>query len=262
MPCTTHEGISQGVNGLIRRWKNLRWWAKGIVLAGGAAAMAACGFVGLTIYSQTQSNSTTYIAHWFNDRSIRPSLTTELSEPCPDAPFLLPSVGLIGLLWNDPAGPYNVLQRHSGIDIFGDGAEGTVPVVAAYDGYLTRLDNWVSAVIIQHDDPLQPGRKIWTYYTHMASGSGESYIVDDFPQGTQGAFVEQGTLIGFQGTYNGASVRPIGLHLHFSIVQSEDDGSFKNEGNARNTLDPTPYLGLNVNIADMPERPILCANRP
>ena len=72
--------------------------------------------------------------------------------------------------------PYNILRRHTGLDIFGDGAPGTVPVYAAYDGYLTRLPDWKSTVIIRHDDPLQPGRTIWTYYTHMASQDGEILV--------------------------------------------------------------------------------------
>ncbi len=243
---------------LYRRWRNSRWWVKGIVGGLSMAAMLGCGYLGLLVYSQFQSNSVSYIRRWFDDNSSRHELATVQSEPCSGAPFLLPSSGLIGLLWNDPAGPYTVLNRHSGLDIFGDGEPGTVPVYAAYEGYLTRLDNWVSAVIIQHDDPLQSERIIWTYYTHMASTDGESYIVDDFPSGTRGQWVEQGTLLGYQGEYNGGSIRPIGMHLHFSIVLSEPDGSFKNEAKASNTLDPSLYLGMSVNVDDMPERPITC----
>lgn len=240
------------------RWKRLRWWGKSLVVVLGLIGVFVCGFIALTIYSQFQSNSTGYIRRWFSDPSARDELKTVQRELCEGAPFLLPSDGLIGLLWRDPAGPYNVLRRHSGIDIFGDGKLGEVPVYAAYEGYLTRLDNWVSAVIIQHDDPLEPGRTIWTYYTHMASGDGESYILDDFPPGTRGAWVERGQLIGYQGEYNGSSVRPIGLHLHFSVVLSEDDGSFKNESNAGNTLDPSLYLGMPLNVDQLPTRPIQC----
>lgn len=243
---------------MLNRWRRLRWWAKGLILVFSAISTAVCGFVGLFFYSQTQSNSPIYIQRWFTDDGSRDELTTIQNEPCPEAPFLLPSSGLIGLLWNDPAGPYTILNRHSGIDIFGNGEPGTVPVYAAYDGYLTRQDNWVSAVIIQHDDPLNDGQKIWTYYAHMASGTGESYIVDAFPPGTTGVFVEQGTLLGYQGTYNGSSLRPIGMHLHFSIVESESDGSFKNETNASNTRDLSPYFGMAMNIAEKPDRPILC----
>jgi hypothetical protein len=163
----------------------------------------------------------------------------------------------MGLLWRDPALPYNVANRHAGIDIFGDGEPGTVPVVAAYEGYLSRLDGWVSSVIIRHEDPLQPGRTIWTYYTHMASRDGESYIVADFPPGTQDKWVEQGTPLGYQGVYSG-SLRPVGLHLHFSIVKSNPNGTFKNETNIDNTLDPSPYLGMPLNIDTRPERPIRC----
>lgn len=241
---------------MIKRFRRLPWWGKGIVGVVGAGLTVLCGFVGLSVYSQTQSNSVPHIRRWFNDRDARAELITV--EACEDAPFILPTPGFIGLLWNDPAGPYNLFRRHSGIDIFGDGEPGTIPVRAAYDGYLTRKSDWVSAVIIRHDDPLQGGRTIWTYYTHMASGDGESFIPDKFPPGTEGVFVKQGDIIGYQGQYNGPSVRPIGLHLHFSIVLSEQDGSFKNETDASNTLDPSPYFGLTVNIEDRPERPIRC----
>jgi murein DD-endopeptidase MepM/ murein hydrolase activator NlpD len=179
---------------------------------------------------------------------------------CPGAPFILPSDGLIGLLWNDPAGPYTILNTHTGLDIFGDGGPGSVPVYAAYDGYLSRLAGWRSSVIIRHDDPLLPGRIIWTYYTHMASRDGaQSFIVPDFPAGTAGVWVTQGTLLGYQGEYAGSSPAPIGLHLHFSIVLSDDDGAFLNEARLSSTLDPSPYLGMPLNIADWPQRPITCS---
>jgi murein DD-endopeptidase MepM/ murein hydrolase activator NlpD len=217
--------------------------------------------VGLRLYSRSQSNSPSAIELWFTNVNARPALATVRHQvACPGAPFILPSDGLIGLLWSDPAGPYTVLNTHTGVDIFGDGQPGEVPVYAAYDGYLTRLENWRATLIIRHDDPLQPGRTIWTYYTHMASEDGtESYIVPDFPEGTQGRWVTQGTRLGYQGEYAGEATRPVGLHLHFSIVQSEPDGSFKNEARLANTLDPSPYLGMPVAISDLPARPIDCA---
>jgi hypothetical protein len=46
-----------------------------------------------------------------------------------------------------------VINPHPGIDIFGNGAVGTVPVYAAYDGYLTREATWISAVVLPHADP-------------------------------------------------------------------------------------------------------------
>jgi hypothetical protein len=211
------------------------------------------------LYDKSQSNSPPSIWRWFRDPSSHAELATiRQGVACPGAPFILPSDGLIGLLWDDPAGPYTVVNPHSGIDIFGDGEPREVPVHAAYEGYLTRLPEWVSSVIIRHDDPLQPGRTIWTYYTHMASRDGaQSFIVDDFPAGSSEVWVEQGTLLGYQGEYAG-STGAIGLHVHFSVVLSDGDGAFRNEARIGNTLDPTPYLGMTLNIAALPQRPITC----
>jgi len=204
-------------------------------------------------------DSNNVIARWFTDPASRPALVTVMNRAaCPDAPFILPSDGFIGLLWGDPAAPYSAFNPHSGIDIFGDGAPGTVPVYAAYGGWLTRLDDWLSTVIIRHDDPLGTGRTIWTYYTHMAARSGsQSFISPEFPVGTLEQPVAQGTLLGYQGEYAGAGA-PIGLHLHFSIAQSDDAGSFRNEAQIANTLDPSPYLGMALTIGAAPARPIRC----
>lgn len=225
-----------------------------------------CIFIlgGLVTYfwfkTANQSESNFYIGRWLRDPSSHVVLNTEALSQCDDAPFLIPSEGFIGLLWNDSAPPYNIFNRHTGIDIFGAGEPGTVPVYAAYDGYLSRDENWLSSVIIRHEDPLVAGRTIWTYYTHMGSRFGrDSYIVSDFPRGTEEQFVEQGTLIGYQGEYAGQS-RWIAMHLHFSIVTSDDAGNFLNEAVMQNTLDPSPYFGLSLNYDDVGnERPVVCA---
>jgi peptidoglycan LD-endopeptidase LytH len=241
-------------------WRQLRWPWRGCLILVMVIFIGVCAFIILTIYSQTRSNSPQSIGNWFDNEESRSDMITR-REGCPGAPFLLPSEGFIGLLWRDPAGPYNVLRRHTGIDIFGDGEPGTVPVYAAYDGYLTRLDGWLSSVIIAHEDPLQSDRQIWTYYTHMASRDGtRSYIVADFPAGTGGKFVTKGTLLGYQGEYAGAGAPPIGMHLHMSIVTSEPDGTFRNEADLTNTLDPSLYFGLALNIDNLPTRPIRCNN--
>ncbi|NWG17951.1 MAG: hypothetical protein HXY41_15085 [Chloroflexi bacterium] len=232
-----------------------------LLLAVGLSLVVAAGtYFGLKFYSGGHSNSLHPIRRWFTEPAARAELTTAMrQQTCPGAPFILPSDGLIGLLWNDPAGPYTVLNTHSGLDIFGDGAPGEVPVYAAYDGYLSRLPDWKASVIIRHDDPLQPGRTIWTYYTHMASRDGaRSFIAADFPPGASEIPVEQGRLLGFQGEYAGNSPAPVGLHLHFSIVLADASGAFLNEARIGNTLDPSPYLGMPLNIAGLPERPIGC----
>lgn len=221
--------------------------------------LAGMIYLGLFLYSSSRSNSLDPIRRWFADPSSRAGLATTMNRSaCPGAPFILPSDGFIGLLWNDPAGPYTVLNTHTGIDIFGDGEPGNVPVYAAYNGLLTREADWLSSVIIRHDDPRQPGRTIWTYYTHMASRDGsQSFVSPDFPAGTYDKPVQQGRLLGYQGEYAGSGA-PVGLHLHFSIVTSEADGSYKNEARLGNTLDPSPYLGMTLNIRELPARPIGC----
>jgi murein DD-endopeptidase MepM/ murein hydrolase activator NlpD len=173
-------------------------------------------------------------------------------EQCTGAPFVVPTTGWIGAMYGDSIFG---TQQHSGLDIFGPEGNGVTPVYAAYDGYVTRLEEWTSAVIIRHpQDPLNPDRQIWTYYTHMADAAGNDYIVDAIPRGTFELPIEQGTLLGYQGDFNGLSPRQISTHLHFSIVKDDGQGQFLNETDLANVLDPSPYLGMRLNSA--------CADRP
>ena len=163
---------------------------------------------------------------------------------CGDAPFIMPTNGVIGYLWDDSFRPGH---RHQGIDIFGGEGLNATPVIAAYDGYLSRLPNWTSAVIMRiPSDPLNPGRQIWLYYAHMADADGNSFIDKAFPRGTSEVFIEAGTLLGYQGNYSGDPLNPTGVHLHFSIVKDRN-GTFMNELDINNTYDPSPYLGMELN---------------
>jgi peptidoglycan LD-endopeptidase LytH len=167
---------------------------------------------------------------------------------CADAPFVLPTTGLIGFLWDDSFRPGH---RHQGIDIFSGTRVGETPVYAAFEGYLTRLPDWKSSVIIRiPSDPLHPDRQIWTYYTHMADKSGVSLILGDFPAGINEVYIETGTLLGYQGNYSGTPDNPTGVHLHFSIVKDDGQGKFLNELEIDNTLDPSPYFGMPLNGKD------------
>ncbi len=203
------------------------------------------------------------LVRWFDAPASRAELASNFDRPCPGYPFLVPSSGLVGgLPWNSAAAPYNILRRHPGIDIFGAGPPGTVPVYAAYDGWLTREADWVATVIIRHADPLNPGATIWTYYTHMASRDGTvEYIAPAFPRGTYEQPVEQGELLGYQGEYNGGRYG-IAMHLHLSVVRSNADGSYRNEAVFKNTLDPSPYFGLTLNAAAGPHFPLRCLPPP
>jgi hypothetical protein len=195
-----------------------------------------------------------YVRYWRNPQAVELPVITGLAQ-CPAAPFIMPTAGWIGVLYGDSSlGTVN----HTGLDIFGLQGNGVTPVYAAYDGYLTRLPEWVSAVIIRHlDDPLVPGRQIWTYYTHMADANGRSYIIDQIPPGTFELKVKQGTLLGYQGDYNGQSWRHIDTHLHFSIVRDDGRGHFLNETDLANTVDPSPYLGMRLS-SRCGDRPPVC----
>jgi peptidoglycan LD-endopeptidase LytH len=182
---------------------------------------------------------------WLRAATDHPDWAVRAGQRCGQAPFVLPTDGFIGYLWDDS---FRIGHRHQGIDIFGGGPVNVTPVVAAYSGYLSRQPDWKSTLIIRlPEDPLQPGRQIWTYYTHMADEQGASFISDQVPPGTEEVWVEAGTFLGYQGNYSGDPNNPVGVHLHFSIVKDDDSGKFLNELKIENTLDPSPYLGLNLN---------------
>ena len=177
---------------------------------------------------------------------------------CGEAPFMFPTDGYVGYLWDDM---FQIGHRHQGIDIFSGTPPGVTQVYAAYDGYLTRKPDWKASVIIRvPHDPLDPDRQIWLYYTHMADSEGHSYIDEAFPPGTEEKFVKAGTLLGYQGNYSGKPGKPVGVHLHFSIVRSAEDGSFLNELDIKNTLDPSPYFGLNLNASRNAHLIPVCGN--
>jgi murein DD-endopeptidase MepM/ murein hydrolase activator NlpD len=179
-------------------------------------------------------------------------------ERCPGAPFVLPTNGYLGFGYGDS---WRTGQRHQGFDLFGPTRLGQTPVVAAYDGYLTRLPDWKSTVIIRvPEDPLRPSRQIWNYYTHMADAQGNAYISASFPPGTHEQFVAAGTRLGYQGNYSGNPSNPTGMHLHFSIVKDDGSGRFLNELRIENTLDPSPYLGLRGAAGDDWSEPVICAS--
>jgi hypothetical protein len=197
------------------------------------------------------------VVEWIRNSSAHPDWSVHAGTRCaPDAPFLMPTDGLIGYLWDDS---FQAGKRHQGIDIFGGTDVGQTLVLAVYPGYLTRLPAWKSAVILRvPSDPLQPGRQIWLYYTHMADPNGNSFISSEFPPGTTEKYIEAGTLLGYQGNYTGEAANPSGIHLHFSIVLDDGKGGFRNELDINNTLDPSPYLGLSLNAKTSDGGVIVC----
>jgi murein DD-endopeptidase MepM/ murein hydrolase activator NlpD len=198
------------------------------------------------------------VVEWIRNPAAHPDWAVRAGTRCgPDVPFIFPTDGFIGYLWDDK---FKIGHRHQGIDIFAGTGVDETPVVAAYPGYLTRLPDWKSSVIVRvPDDPLQPGRQIWVYYTHMADPAGNSFIAADFPPGTYNKMVEAGTLLGHQGDYSGDPNNPVGVHLHFSIVLDDSQGGFRNELDINNTLDPSPYLGLALNANTSNGEVVVCS---
>ncbi len=194
---------------------------------------------------------------WIRNPSLHADWKIAAGSQCGGtAPFRFPTDGFVGFLWGDSMGWRHI---HQGIDIFAGTEIGVTRVVAAYPGYLTRLPDWKSSVIVRvPSDPLQPDRQIWLYYTHMADENGNSFISSDFPAGTSEASMDTGTFLGYQGDYSGDPNNPVSVHLHFSIVKDDGNGGFQNELDIHNTLDPSPYLGLALNANENRDRVPLC----
>lgn len=231
--------------------KRSAWLILGALLAAG---VAAGGFYFLR--GRGASARSLRVMQWIRNPASHPEWAMHAGERCGDAPFLFPTDGFIGFLWDDSWRPG---QRHQGLDIFGGAQPGQTPVYAAYPGYLTRLADWKSTVIIRiPDDPLQPGRQIWAYYTHMADPGGNSFISPRYPPGSVEIFVEAGALLGYQGNYSGTAGNPTGVHLHFSLVKDDGQGKFLNELEIENTIDPSPYFNLRLNAKDNPQEIPVC----
>jgi hypothetical protein len=203
--------------------------------------------VGVYYYFRSAAGSARnlHVMEWLRDPQDHLNWSVKTGMRCGKAPFAAPTDGFIGYLWDDSFRPGH---RHQGIDIFGGTEPGKTPVAAAFGGYLTRLSDWKSSVIVRvPTDPLQPNRQIWIYYTHMADADGRSFISSEFPAGSSEIFIPAGTLLGYQGDYSGDPNNPVGVHLHFSIVLDTGSGKFRNELEFANTLDPSPYFEMNLN---------------
>jgi hypothetical protein len=186
-----------------------------------------------------------YLVHYLADTRVyrpRGSRLNDSIKPlfCPSTPWRLPTSGAFGVQW-----------RENGLNIFGWGSKNTVPVYAVADGFLTRYSEWEGALVIRHDDPLNPGDKVWTVYADMLSASGNaSYILDDFPPGSSEIPVNAGQLLGYQGEWSGRIYWPMPAHLRFAVVNEAPSSIMMNDDLFKNAVDPTTYLGISLNRGD------------
>lgn len=196
---------------------------------------------------------------WLREGTKLEEATLSAKSTCNDAPFLFPLDGVVFGLWDES---YRQGHRHTGIDIFPGTEVGVAPIYAVYDGYLSREIGWKSTVIIRiPSDPLNPSRQIWTYYTHMADKQGNSFISNQFPEGTSEVLIPAGTFLGYVGNYSGNPTNPTGTHLHISIVK-DHNGDYLNELDINNTYDPSPYFGLPLNQNENPDNFPTCQSAP
>jgi peptidoglycan LD-endopeptidase LytH len=214
-----------------------------VILAAVVAVGAAGGY--LLFRSRVYGLNIWRVQEFISHPEKHPDWMLKEGTRCGEAPFQMPVDGFVGFLWDDS---WQIGHRHQGIDIFSGKQPGETEVHAAYEGYLTRLADWKSSVIIRvPEDPMEPGRQIWVYYTHMAMPDGTSLIDKAFPAGTKDVFVNAGTVLGKMGNYSGTPGKPTGVHLHISIVKDDGNGLYKNELDINNTYDPSPYFGFNLN---------------
>ena len=178
--------------------------------------------------------------------------TAEALSACPGALWQLPSDSRLGVKWQD-----------DGLMFFGQGNNGEVPIHAVADGLLWRPEGWTDAVIIEHDDPSDEGKKIWTFYGGMTSANGtESFVAEEFPIGAKNVPVKAGQLIGYQGSWSGNPQWPMWIHVHFGLVRAT--GNFPESFTSIIIQNPSEHLGLRLKpqTETTNMQSLTCANRP
>jgi hypothetical protein len=160
---------------------------------------------------------------------------TETLAACPGAAWQLPNDAAQGVLWNQ-----------NGLNFYGWGQEGKVPVYAAADGLLTRQADWFDTVAILHTDPLNPSRQVWSIYSDMGGSNGvTSFVAEDFPPGATNVPVKAGQIVGYQGTWNGRPGWATWMHVLFAVIRA-DGQDFPAEVTQEMVLDPRPYIGIEL----------------
>ena len=115
------------------------------------ALLVAAAVGGYLAYRWWRGDGQRHAMVWayINDPDAHADWVTRAESRCEGAPFAFPTDGYIGYLYGDSFGP---MRKHQGIDVFGDQPLGETPIYSASDGFLTRLEDWKSAVIVRVPD--------------------------------------------------------------------------------------------------------------
>jgi hypothetical protein len=149
---------------------------------------------------------------------------------CPDAPFQLPTQADMGMYWKDGQ-----------VLMLGNERSGEIPVFAVADGFLYQFPEWDTAVAIQHEDPLDPGNTIWSFYGDLAPAFDKFNPIIETPYiKAKGIPVKAGDLIGYQGRWLGPS-QQTWVHLRFTLLPASKSGDF-----------PEVFLPIEDFFADLP----------
>jgi Dolichyl-phosphate-mannose-protein mannosyltransferase len=215
-----------------RPWANERWTQEMIDAINGSY-----------ILSDIVAENKIYVPY-----ELKPA---ESLEACPGALWRLPSDSRLG-----------VKRQDDGLMFFGQGNDGQIPIYAVADGLLWRPEGRLDGVIIQHDDPLEAGKKIWAIYGGMSAGNGtDSFVAEEFPIGVEKVPVKAGQFLGYQGSWSGNPQWPMWIHLQFALIRT--NAEFPWTSTSVFLLDPSPYLGLALKSEKETSnlQPLICSSR-
>jgi peptidoglycan hydrolase CwlO-like protein len=178
------------------------------------AAQAAAQAASQASESKKQSTSSGYSAKSNSSSSSSPASSNVSQAPAVSSgTFTRPSAGYVsstmGERWN---------KQHAGIDI---AASGTVPIVAAADGVVSRSyfsSSYGNVIFVTHSIG---GQQWTTVYAHLSSR-----------QASEGAVVAKGQQIGIMGNTG----HSYGQHLHFELHKGPWNYSKSNAVNPLNYI--------------------------
>ncbi|PAK37731.1 murein hydrolase activator EnvC family protein [Peribacillus simplex] len=179
-----------------------------------AAAQASSQAASQASESKKQSTSSGYSAKSNSSSSSSPASSNVSQAPAVSSgTFTRPSAGYVsstmGERWN---------KQHAGIDI---AASGTVPIVAAADGVVSRSyfsSSYGNVIFVTHSIG---GQQWTTVYAHLSSR-----------QASEGAVVAKGQQIGIMGNTG----HSYGQHLHFELHKGPWNYSKSNAVNPLNYI--------------------------